>query len=65
MVPKTVYTFDVVFFLFRFLHIVNYKSVKWEPFSADWLRNQNLKTFRVQETSTVMKWKTDVRTLYL
>ena len=51
------------FFLFLFLHIVNYKSVKWEASSADWLRGQNLKTLWVQETSTLMKWKTDVRTL--
>ena len=36
------------FFLFCFLDVVNYKSMKWEPFSADWLRRQNLKTLRVQ-----------------
>ena len=62
MVPETAYTYDAVF-LFLFLHIVNYKSVKWEASSADWLRGQNLKTLWVQETSTLMKWKTDVRTL--
>ena len=43
---------------------MNYESVKWEPFSADCLGGQNLKTLRVQETSTAMKWKTNVRTLY-
>ena len=32
------------FFLFRFLHVVNYESGKWETFSADRLRRQNLKT---------------------
>ena len=36
------------FFLFRFLHVVNYKSVKWETFFADGLRRQNLKTLWVQ-----------------
>ena len=41
MVPESVYTYDV--FLSFFL-----KSVKWEPFSADWLQTQNLKTRRVQ-----------------
>ena len=34
MFPETAYTYDS-FFLFRFLHVVNYKSVKWEPFSTD------------------------------
>ena len=46
MVPETVYTYEVV--PFRFLHVVSYKSVKWEPFSTDWLRRQNLETRRVQ-----------------
>ena len=36
------------FLLFCFQHVVNYKSVTWEPFSADWLWRQNLKTFWVQ-----------------
>ena len=47
MVPETVYAYEV-FFRFYFLHVVNYKSVKWEYFSVDWLRRQNLKTRWVQ-----------------
>ena len=35
MFPETAYTYDISFFLFRFLHVGNYKSVKWEPFSTD------------------------------
>ena len=35
-------------FLFHALHDMNYKSVKWEPFSVDWLRGQNFKTLWVQ-----------------
>ena len=34
--------------LFRFLHVVNYKRLKWEPFSVDWLRRQNSKNLQVQ-----------------
>ena len=37
-----------IFYFFNFLHVVNYESVKWEPFSADWLRRQNLRNLRVQ-----------------
>ena len=47
------------FFLFRFLHIVNCKSVMWEPFSlvsepfsVVWFRRQNLKTRRVKVPPT-------------
>ena len=35
-------------FLFRFLHVVNYKIVRWVPLCADWLWRKNLKTLRVQ-----------------
>ena len=35
-------------FLFHSLLDVNYKSVKWKPFSVDWLRGQNFKTLWVQ-----------------
>ena len=40
-------------FSFHFLPVVNYKCVNWEPFSADWLGKQILKTCRVQSTSQV------------
>ena len=62
MVRETVYTYDIVFFLFRFLYCELDKR-RVGIFSTDWLQGQNLKTLRVQETSTAMKWKTDVRTL--
>ena len=55
MVRETGYIYDVVF-VFCFLHVVNYKSVKWELFSADWLRRQNLKTRRVQVPLTSLPW---------
>ena len=35
-------------FLFRFLHVVNYKIVRWVRLCADWLWRKNLKTLRVQ-----------------
>ena len=50
MVTEAVYTYQVVFFLFRFVHVVNYKRVKWEPFSVDLLQRQNLKILQVQVT---------------
>ena len=56
------------FFLFRFLRVVNYRSVKWDSFSADWLGKQNLKKPSRTSTSqvvTVMKWKINVRSCNL
>ena len=41
MVPQTVYTYDVVSSVW--FEVVNYKSVKYQPFSADRLQRQNLK----------------------
>ena len=38
-----------------FLHAVNYKSVRWEPFYVDWLRRQNLKTLRVRKCRDEME----------
>ena len=38
-----------------FLHVVNYKSVTWEPFYVDWLRRQNLKTLRVRKCRDEME----------
>ena len=35
-------------FLFHFLHVVNYKSAKRVPVSADWLRRKNVKALRVK-----------------
>ena len=35
-------------FLYHFLHVVNYKSVKGVPLSADWFQRKNLKTLQVQ-----------------
>ena len=66
MVPETVYTNDS-FFLFHFLHVVNYKSVNWEPFSTDWLWRQNLKTCVKckYHVATMMKWKTVVSTFFI
>ena len=62
MVPETVYTYDIVFFLFRFLYC-ELEKCRVGIFSTDWLQGQNLKALRVQETTTAMKWKADVRTL--
>ena len=58
--PETVYMYDIVFH-FHSLHVVNYKSVKWEPFSVDLIKGAEFKN--LSSTSTVMKWKTDVYSL--
>ena len=42
------YTRMTYFLLFSFLRVLEYKSEKWEPFFADWLRKRNLRTHRVQ-----------------
>ena len=54
-----------IVFPFRFLRITNYSSVKWKFFPQNDYEGENFNALWVQETSTVMKWKTDVRTLFI
>ena len=63
MVPETVYTYGIVFSV-PFFTSCELKQWAWEPFFTDWLQWQNLKPLWVQETSTMMKQKTDLQTYY-